>query len=236
MQEQEDKLRQEIIGDARTKADRLVKRAKRDTEKLVATARERQEKSRQVRVKEAELRADGHVRAILAGIDHEILTHWLRRREVVIEDVLAEACARGERGEGVDVCRSLLAQFEDAAAQVGPGPLVVRLRPADVARLPAESVAAALPRLFGSGAATSSVEIVPDPTIAGGLVVGSADGRRRCDNTYAARLRRLRGQLRPEVAGRLGAGSGGAASLLGETPDSATAGSITTGTEGSGDV
>ena len=81
MQEQEEKLRQEIIGDARTKADRLIKRAKRDAEKRAARARERQDKARQVRVKEAELRAEGRVRAILAGIDHEILTHWLLRRE-----------------------------------------------------------------------------------------------------------------------------------------------------------
>ena len=236
MQEQEEKLRQEIIGDARTKADRLIKRAKRDAEKRAASARERQDKARQVRVKEAELRAEGRVRAILAGIDHEILTHWLLRREAVIEDVLEDACARAARGDGIDVGRSLLGLFEDAAGQIGPGPLVVRLQPGDVARLPKGSIDGALARLFGPDAATSSVEVLPDPGVAGGLVVASADGRRHCDNTYRARLRRLRSQLRPAVAARLGAAPAGLGSLSAEAPDPDTAGSSTTGKEGSGDA
>ena len=203
MQEQEDKLRQEITGDAQAKADRLVKRAKRDAEKRTATARERQDKARQARLKEAESRAEGQVRAILAGIDHEILTHWLLRREAVIEGVLADACSRAERGDGVDVRRSLLNLFEDAATQVGPGPLVARLKPGDVAHLPRDVVDEALARLFGPDADTSSIEVVSDPVVKGGLVVTSADGRRRCDNTYGARLHRLRMQLRPQVASRL---------------------------------
>jgi vacuolar-type H+-ATPase subunit E/Vma4 len=196
MSDQEQKLRDEILNDAKRKAERTLTRAKRDAAKAHEQAADEQKTEREQALARATERADARCRAILATVSQEVRQRRLRARENIIEQCLDEALAGAAGLSGDDAKTSLGGLLAEAVQALGPGEAVVRVRPEDAAAISAEFLSS-----LGVDPATLTVQT--DESLGGGVIVESADGRRQFDNTYATRRERLREQLRTLLAGEI---------------------------------
>lgn len=200
MNGQEEKLRQEILGDARRKAARTVKRAQRDVEKMLKAVRDQHEKLAEERHKAAGREAEEKHRAVSASIEHEIRKRWLTAREQALDEYFEDMLPELERGDDIDRSRSLRELLCEALSATGPVPVRLRLRSADLHALDADALAACLAEAFApEGREGAAIEVVEEEGIKGGLVLETRDGRMVFDNTYATRLNRLKGTLRADV-------------------------------------
>jgi len=199
VQDQETKLREEIVQDAQQKAERLVKRASRDARKMLDAAREEREKRRVARVAEAELDVEQRVRAVLATVGIEIRRRRLAEIEVEITKVLTDAVERALALPDEQRRASLLALLSDAAGMMGRTGLRVLCSSRDRALLTDTGVRDALQRAWGGTGGAEDVVFVETDTVRGGLIVDSADERRRVDNSYDGRLARMKDELRTQV-------------------------------------
>lgn len=204
MQTQEDKLEEEIFRDADRRSERLLERAKRDAGKLATKAERRVSRARTARMEQAELRAVERERAITASIDHDVMRQWLVTRETVFEELFVDALQAAEAGEGTDVGASVCALALEAIREINEGAVTVRARPRDVTLLEG----AALEKLWAEAGTPNRempvVTVLPDDSLTGGVVVETADGRQRFDNTYGTRMQRMKRHLRAEACRGVG--------------------------------
>jgi V/A-type H+-transporting ATPase subunit E len=130
----------------------------------------------------------------MAAAEAAARSEWLWARERVLDDALGQARVWLERFADLpDGPARLEAFIVEGLAVLPDGPVRVVLPSAFTTLLDA----AAVRRL---GGARWSLEIVPDEAHAPGVVVETADGRLRFDNTFDARLERTRDELRQALA------------------------------------
>ena len=77
---QEEKLRQEILADAKTKADRLLARAKKQADKAVREAEDATATAREARLKEVQEEIAAQSRAVGIDVAREEHRHLLLQR------------------------------------------------------------------------------------------------------------------------------------------------------------
>lgn len=195
MNPQENKLQAEILSDAQARAERVIARANNDADKARQQAVEEAERNRQERLAEAETEAEAKCRSIMVDIQQETRRRWLLASESCLTEFLREALAMVERGDGIDRARSLTLLTREALAAIGPGDCEVEVGPDDAAQATPEWLTAQANEIFGAEDG-SRYTVRTVPAIRGGLIFSSADGRRRYDNSYATRLKRLWDELR----------------------------------------
>ncbi len=199
--ENEKVLSDEILADARRRAERMASRAEAEARKLVEES-----------VAQARAVADAEARDVEAKLARERqvfdaslrLEERMRRLAVqgrLIDEAFAKALERLRSREGYDY-RAVLRRFAvEAIASMRGDAFVLHLARADHdamrGALPAETAAAV--RETSGRAVTVTAAERPGP-FEGGLVVESADGRQRVDSSFAGRLRRMRDDLRFDVA------------------------------------
>lgn len=196
MESQEERLREEILADAKRRADKIVARARSDGEAGAARARRANERRRKAALAEAQASGERKRRNILQGVETEKRRMWLQRREECIDDLLAAVRARAEglAAGSPERAAALAALAEEALASVGPAPqLRIAVNPVDTALVTASWL-----KERGAGEAACVVE--GDARIGGGIRVSTPDGRLFYDNTFAARLTRMRERFRTELA------------------------------------
>lgn len=195
---QEERLQQEILADARTRAERIVARATT----AAKSARERAEKeSRELREKslsETRAAAEQKARNLLQGIWMEERRHWLVKREECLQEFLASLLKEAEGAPAGDRDRlaSLGVLFREALAAMGEDrAMTAWVAPADL------SLATPAWLAEQAGHPLPTVSVKADATIGGGVRLCADDGSRLYDNTYAARLGRLQEEFRQELCG-----------------------------------
>lgn len=202
MAEQEQALVQEIMADARRRAERIRHRAERDAEQITGQA-EKEAQAERDRVLEAARRRVAREQEVMhARIEHELVELRLRVRHEMVEHVRSEAedrlaeLARTEEHRPVLVRLALLA----IQAMTG-GEFRLMLRPEDRDRWH-EGLAAEIQEAAGAELGREvRVQVAQDTIPAlGGLVVTGANGHESADQTFDARLRRLWDQIRTQVA------------------------------------
>lgn len=190
-----ERLSDQILADARRKAGRTQKKADREAEKLLADARKQADAIVERALADARDRADRDCRMLLASLPLEVLRHRLGCQQEALEQVRAqaeaEACALdGEQRHGV-----LVRLTRQAVEAIGAEACVVALGESDRGQFGQ--------RLTDEVARQTGCELQLDPatpTIRGGVIVRSADGRRRYDNSVEARFTRHWEELRTDVA------------------------------------
>ena len=187
--QQEEKLRQEILGDAKLKAERLVARAQVNADKLVAEARAQGEEKRQQRLAEARELADKQCASILVDVEREARRYRLLGREKCLDALFARALTEAENASGDEHRRSLEALAREAMAAIGPRAMKVIFPQTDSAIVTPEWLSALGRELFGENAPVVTSE--PSSDARAGLLFESLDGARSFDNTYSARLERM---------------------------------------------
>ena len=201
MADNENKLGQEILDDAKLKGAHAVERAEREAGKLVAAVREKQKALRADKMAAAAKTADDKIGTLRAVLDVEKRRLSMLSREKVIQAVLEKAAEAVASRDGIDRARSLRELLLEAAAAVGSPNLTVRMRPEDIALLGERAVVEIALQSYGPG---GQAVVTPDPALGGGVIVATADGKRRFDNTPAARRHRFEKTLRPRIASELG--------------------------------
>jgi vacuolar-type H+-ATPase subunit E/Vma4 len=202
MDEHEQTLEQEILTDARRRADRALNRAQRQAEQLKATAHKAADKERDGIIDAAEAEADRREKVHDARIAQEIVAMQHRAVEDGIE--AARALARrqltslaGSEGSLESLVRLAVLAIDSMKGEQ----FRLTVSAADAGRWGgqlAEQVRAAVADELGREV---SIDVADgDPDCTGGLVVTGSAGREVADQTFQARLDRLWSDVREDVA------------------------------------
>ena len=195
----EDILRREILADARRQAERLLQKAHKDAEDLVAAAAKNVAAERETLMGEAADAAAKRADLILTKVPVEVARIHATRTEAVLNSV-RDAVQTRLTTESLTPSR-LLSLVTDA----------VRLVDADCVISLSKSDRLLLDQIDGWTKTVAddcghAVDVADDPLPEGsmGPQVASRDGSRLCDNRLSARLDRMWPALRCAVAEKLG--------------------------------
>ena len=205
MQPQEEKLEQELLDDARRRAAQTQDKAQREADRLLAVLRERQEKERAARLQRAEAAAQTKARALLASVTRDVRRQWLVRCDRVIQEALEGGLRAAEQAAPEERRQALGRLLAEALQLIGAGDVVLHMRPEDLQLLGQPALEEITRGVAGAAVPRLQTDVLPE--MGTGVLLVTADGRRRCDNTLAFRLRRLQEELRPRLADLLGVSS-----------------------------
>jgi vacuolar-type H+-ATPase subunit E/Vma4 len=169
----------QLLADAHARAARVQATASAELESIRAAA-----------AREGEERGRRRAAALLAVAEAQSRLKLLQVREHHIDEALGRAHTQLSTLHGVPNPRQIVASFvREALRALEPGPVRVRLPAAEAALLDE-----ATRRQLGAGRWALHFESAALP--GGGVIVETEDGRRRFDNSIAARCRRRAPQLR----------------------------------------
>lgn len=194
-QSQEDRLQQEILAEAKSRADKIVARAQSAANSAKARAEKEAAALRERTLEQSKKEYEQKARNIIQGIWMEERKMWLRKREECLEAFFGSLLKEAQELEGGDRDRekSLRNLAVEALQALECDGLVVKISKTDAALVTPQW-------LDGVAGKHLQATIVVDETIKGGLRVESSDGRLSYDNTYAGRLLRLKESFRRELA------------------------------------
>jgi vacuolar-type H+-ATPase subunit E/Vma4 len=192
-----DALSDEILADARKKAEREAKRAERDAKQILSRARKQADAATDKVLDAARERAERQARSVLATVEQDIRRDLLEAQEAVLDGIFRQALDRAETRKGYHYPQAMVALAAEAVAAMDADEVLLGF--ADGCdRIATDEWLADVTRRVGRPVA---LRVADEPeAIDGGVVARSADGRLVYDNSFAARLARLRPALRREVA------------------------------------
>jgi len=193
----QDVLRDEILADAKRQEERILRRAKQEADDILAKAKAEAEKEQRERLEAARAEAQRRRDLILGTVPVEVGRMRSARIEAALESVREETARRLAAREGLDYREALVSLAAAAIASMDGRKFVIALSAADRQAL-GDGWLEDVRRRAGRDVELS---IAPEPAgIQTGLIVSDADGRRVCDQSFAARLARLWPQVRPGIA------------------------------------
>ena len=191
-------LAEEILADARKRAEAALSAARTEADKLIAAARATaQTEAAAIRHESAEL-ARKRSQMMLRAVEQEVDRLALHAREEVLQQVIDQAREELQRFSGEPYGRSVRQLAMESLRQAPGDSFVVKaagLSATEGSALVAELTAA----LRGEGR-TVSLQFSEDAGAPRGVIVESPDGAVRWDNTYDVRLQRLREDIRRNIA------------------------------------
>ena len=193
---QEEKLRQEILGDAKLNAERIVARAKNEAQKTIDAAQAEVDQKRAERMREANEDTEAKCHSILLDVQRESTRHWLLQREQCIDDMFQEAVKQASETTGEVHEKSLQQLAEEALTAIGPADMRVIFNSKDAAIITEPWLRAIAEKLFGEKATQVTFTLEPGDDTPAGIAFATTDGARTFDNSYAARLRNMKDTLR----------------------------------------
>lgn len=191
-------LQDEILADARRRADETVGKARREADAALAKARADAESERQAALKAAEAEARRRHDLVLAAIPIRVARRRAECVEAALEKVHDEARRRLEAREGFDPREGLMRLAAEALAAMEGNRFVLQVSDADRQAL-GDAWLDELRRRVGR----QGLELSMGPAgaaIRSGVILRDAEGRQVWDNSLAARLERLWPALRCEIA------------------------------------
>lgn len=202
MGESADALIEEILSDARKKAERSKRKARRKAEKIVSDAEEEAEQERERILQQAREKAESEQHRIQALIPQQ---------KNFIQSEAVETLLEHVRQEGMEKARTLVDsdEYEDilcglavsAIEQMAGDEFILLLTKNDAERFGEEIAEKVVDSLESEIDRDVTVRLGEDTIDAsGGLKVVSADGHQICDETFEGRLERMWSRLRQEVA------------------------------------
>lgn len=194
-------LGDEVLADARRRAERIRRRGRRDAERIRRQAEKEAQRVAEEILSEAHRRAEHSARMILATLDVEVHKATLNLKEEIVQACLEAAWRKLLRKDDYDYPAVVTRLAVSALARMPGREFILQVSNEDRDRLPED-----LPRRIEEAVQREhhrevKVRLAAEPgRFAGGCVVLSADGRLRYDNSFEARRRRLQQQLRRTAA------------------------------------
>jgi len=196
-----ERLTEEVLADARRKADRRRRSAERDAARLLDQARAEAERDAERLLQDAQRRADRQAGVILATVDQEIHRRRLMRQAALLEDLIEKGADRAADRDTFDVRRVLLDLTVGAIEQMAAAAFRLEVSAADRDVVDEAFLEEVKQRVAGEDAEPPELTVDEAPApIAGGVIVRAADGTQMVDNSFEARRRRLAPQLRQVLA------------------------------------
>jgi len=197
-------LSEEILAEARRKAERAVTRAQLEGEKLVESAVKDAEALRHAVLEETRRRIERERQVFDSSLRLEERMRRLKTQGALIDEVFASAHLKLAAGKSKMETVVVNLAVEAVLAMKGSA-FVVHLPPLGAADL--ESMKNTLPGAVAAAVRSASAGREVHLTVANtpapidhGVIVESEDGRERVDNSFATRLARMKGELRFDVA------------------------------------
>ncbi|MBE3098532.1 MAG: hypothetical protein IMZ44_15565 [Planctomycetes bacterium] len=195
-------LQDEILADARRRADETVGKARREADAALAKARADAESERQAALKAAEAEARRRRDMVLATLPIRIARRRAECVEAALEQVHDEARRRLEVRQGFDYREALTRLAAEALAAMEGTRFVLQVADADRQALGDAWLDEVRRRVGRQGLELAMGQA--GEKIQGGVVVRDDEGRQVWDNSLAARLARLWPALRCEIAAAAG--------------------------------
>lgn len=197
--EQIEKIEEIIINEAKAKAEEIITKAKEKAQKILDEAKREAEKEANEIINRRKADAEARARRIMSEARLEARLKLLNAKEEVISNVFDTALERlkefCQTPEYKEVLENLI---KDAAITIGGGNLEVLLSENTNIEPDLSKIAKEVEKQTGT--ATSIVLSKDKVKSIGGAIVRSLDQSFTLDNTFEARLERVREQLRVSVA------------------------------------
>lgn len=194
-------LIEEILADARRKAERTLKRAHSEADKAaraaLAEAIEQAETIEQAAAEQGAKLLD----RTMAGLPLDLRVYDLKARDAYVQQVFDAVLAEFAAADGPRRREVIARLAVEAVVAIGEGDVHLQLGRED-AKWADAAWLAEVARLAGesSGKKLKLHMAAPSSTAADGVTAAGGDGRMRMNNTLSARLARTRGTLRAETA------------------------------------
>ena len=199
MSEQIEKIEEIIINEAKAKAEEIITKAKEKAQKILDEAKREAEKEVNEIINRRKADAEARARRIISEARLEARLKLLNAKEEVISNAFDTALERlkefCQTPEYKEVLENLI---KDAAITIGGGNLEVLLSENTNIEPDLSKIAKEIEKQTGT--ATSIVISKDKVKSIGGAIVRSLDQSFTLDNTFEARLERVREQLRVSVA------------------------------------
>jgi vacuolar-type H+-ATPase subunit E/Vma4 len=195
------RLTEEVLADARRKAQRRLTAAQREAEALIAAARARAQEEAALVTDAARERGDRHRQRILATISQETQRRRLIQQGALLEGLIQAGSDRAADRKGHDPREVLKALVILAIEQIDGEAFHLEVSAAD-RDVADEAFLAEVRQHFATGGREPpALTLEAEPAgITGGVIVRSADGHEMVDNSFEARRRRLASDLRRALA------------------------------------
>jgi vacuolar-type H+-ATPase subunit E/Vma4 len=194
-----DALAEEILDEARQRAEGLTKGAEERAAATMRQAREAATAQRRAAAAEAEREAARYRARVRSAAHLEARRRLLAKREEVIVRALAMAHQRLLTALTAEERRTALEKaIVEAATALGGGRLTVRANPQDTEALTPALLQELQSRLESAGVSAELVVGTP-AEIGGGAIVSTEEGRAVYDNSFEGRLERQQWELRNAV-------------------------------------
>ncbi len=198
----QDVLRREIIGDAKSEAEKTLLRARQDAEALVAGAEAEAARERERALGQARAAATRRAALVLAMIPVETGRMRSERVEALLQGVHDEALRLLKAQDGASAREVLVGLAAEAARNMDGDQFAMRLSPADRRAL-GEDWLPEVRRLAGKPAMDIRLGEALDNGDSGPILLDPG-GRQVWDNRMASRLARNWPALRIAIAERAG--------------------------------
>jgi V/A-type H+-transporting ATPase subunit E len=202
-QESSEKLRTEILEEAKRRGEEIIKQARQDAEALLARAAEEAERLREDMRNQADAEAERRSAFILATVPVEAGKIHAARIEELLDTIHEEASRRLVEREGFDYSKAMIVLVSQAILQMAGDAFVVKLSEADKALLGENFVEEVVKRAGRQVKITCSLE----QDTMGGVIIEDEDARQVWDNRLLRRLERMWPELRRQIAARVLLGS-----------------------------
>ncbi|MCX5805787.1 MAG: V-type ATP synthase subunit E family protein [Proteobacteria bacterium] len=196
-QDSTEKLREEILTDAKNDREKIIIRARQEAEVILSNAAAEADRVHQEQLDHAVEDAARSNELILATVSVETGRLRAARIEALLESVYEEVCRRLLARDGFEYRETVIALASHAINQMAGSAFVAKLPEADFNFL-GDGLADEIARRVGRPV---SVTISYEPVITGGgVIVEDTEGRQVWDNRLAKRLERLWPELRRQIA------------------------------------
>jgi V/A-type H+/Na+-transporting ATPase subunit E len=189
-------LADEILQDAKRKADEVLSAAKAEADKIVSQAKATAQSESEKILAEHRARAGKRAEMTLRMVEQQVARDKLHARDAVIQSALDQAAAQLVEISGEAYKEAAVRLAAEAASHMPAGDLIVKVTAAPGANLDESSLASEITAALQKKGKTANLRVQVQPGPFKGVVVESAEGKLRWDNTFEARLRRLRPGLR----------------------------------------
>lgn len=191
-----DSFTDEIINQAEKEAEDIIDRAKRAAEHDLRFAREDADAIREEYKAKTKKLALQEERKVLRKARQEARSKLWQKKQELVSRAFDKAEERiSEFRNSSNYRDSLIALVREGVESIGEGKMKILVNPEDVEFF-TDELLSEMESLFSD----AKLEVCPEPDISAGVFVMDDDERVIFENSYVARLERLREELRGKVA------------------------------------
>lgn len=191
-------LSEAILSEAQKQADAELTKARQEAERIVSGARTAAAAETEQILRDGVERTRKSTQMILKAVEQDVSRRRLRAREDVLQEAFVRAAGELDRVDGA-TCRESAARLAAEGLRAMPGDSFV-LKASGLSETDGAAVAARAAAALAAEGRTVRVRFRIDASLPRGVVIEAEDARLRWDNTYAARLERMKEDLRRKAA------------------------------------